>query len=98
MKRELAFIFVAGALLSGCTALSPVMSMVGLQEEVNLVEGHGVNGLAKAIDVYCSTEFVFVDQRRGRLADLNAKTNVGDMLPLDCNSDGNPDFAISVPE
>ena len=84
-------------LLASCSALSPVASLVGLQEEINLVEGYGTDALAKSIDVYCSTEFVFVDQRRGRLANLNAKTTVGDMLPLDCNSDGQPDFTPAVP-
>lgn len=79
---------LAAATLSGC-ALAP---LVGLQEEVDFVEGKGIEGVARAIDLYCATETHNVAKRKQRLEKLNTMTLRGNMTPLDCDSDGDPDF------
>ena len=78
--------------LGGCSALQPAFSLVGLQQQVDFVEGKGLEGVAQAIDVYCSTESIFIPQRQDRLAQINSLTSVGNMTALDCNEDGSPDF------
>lgn len=86
-------IMVSFALMLGaCSALSPALSLVGLQEEVDFATGQGIEGVAKAIDLYCAAEGMFVDNRKARLAEVNALTRTGDMTALDCDGDGVPDF------
>lgn len=86
-------IMVSFALMLGaCSALGPALSLVGLQEEVDFATGQGVEGVAKAIDLYCAAEGMFVDNRKTRLAEVNALTRTGDMSALDCDGDGAPDF------
>lgn len=79
-------------MLRACSALGPALSLVGLQEEVDFATGQGVEGVAKAIDLYCAAEGMFVDNRKTRLAEVNALTRTGDMSALDCDGDGAPDF------
>lgn len=79
-------------MLGACSALGPALSLVGLQEEVDFATGQGIDGVAKAVDLYCAAEGMFVDNRKARLAQVNALTRVGDMTALDCDGDGTPDF------
>lgn len=88
MPTLFALAVFAAFTLGGC-ALAP---LVGLQEEVDFAEGKGIEGVAKAIDLYCVTETHNVAKRKQRLEKLNAMTIRGNMTPLDCDSDGNPDF------
>lgn len=88
---KIAILLVTAALLGGC-GLAPVL---GLQEEVDLATEHGATVVAKAIDAHCIANGQNIPMRQQALAKLNAKTQFGDMLALDCatvGTPGQPDF------
>lgn len=53
---------------------------------------------ARGIDEACArgTSPLGVEARREIVAAINAKTNIGNHTPSDCDSDGLPDFAIDA--
>lgn len=80
------------ALLAGCSSFAPIL---GFQEELDLATDAGTTALAKTIDAYCTGEGQNIARRKVVLAQLNAKTVMGDMKPLDCLNVGvvgQPDF------
>lgn len=82
MKKFLVAV-AAIALLSGC----------GVKEKV---VDTSTTAIAKGIDEACERGMspLGIEARKTIVDEINAKTNVGNHTPSDCDSDGLPDFAI----
>ncbi len=79
--RDLPIAAALGAafLMSACSYLQPAADVV-----------------ATVIDEACERGMdpLAMEARRATVASINAATNVGNHTPSDCDSDGEPDFAI----
>ena len=58
----------------------------------------GTDVLARGIDEACERGMtpLGIEGRKQIVAEINAKTMVGNHTPSDCDSDGMPDFAIDA--
>lgn len=79
----------AAGLLAGCSTFAPIL---GFQDELDLATDAGTTVLAKTIDAWCTGEGQNIARRKIVLAQLNAKTVMGDMKHLDCANVPGLDF------
>ena len=89
MRRLL---FLATVLpVAGCAATDLIDRVVGSN-----VSESSVQATARAVDQYCLLHGGNIADRSATLQRINERTSVGDVMPVDCDSDGAPDFRADV--
>lgn len=83
----LAILLLSAFILTGCTgagALDQMLTGGQITEQTT-------TAAARVIDTHCTVNGFDLVGRKAMLDRVNAKTTVGDLTMLDCNSDGEPD-------
>ena len=85
MAAPVAAIVLAAVMTSGCAAVDQVVEPAA-------------GAVARGIDEACArgTTLLAIEARKGVVAEINSRTEVGNHTPSDCDGDGLPDFAIDA--